>query len=38
MRVLESFELAHHGIVFGVGDFGRVEDVIEMFVAAQFLA
>jgi hypothetical protein len=38
MGGLEFLEVAHEGVVFGVGDLGRIEDVIEMLVPAELLA
>ena len=38
MLGLERFELVHERVVLGVGDFGRVHDVVEMLVAAQLSA
>ena len=38
MLGLERLQAAHQGVVFGVGDFGLVEDVVQVFVAAQLFA
>ena len=38
MRFFQRLQLAHHRVVLGVGDFGRVEHVIQMLVMPQFLA
>ncbi len=38
MGRLDFPEAAHERVVIGIGDFGLVEDVIEMLVAAQFVA
>ena len=35
---LEPLELVHERVVFGVGNFGRVEDVVEVLVVAQLMA
>ena len=35
--LFEGLEFAHAGVVFGVGDLGLVEDVIEVLVVAEFL-
>jgi hypothetical protein len=32
---LDALELVHEGVVLGVGDFGIVEDVIEVLVMAE---
>jgi hypothetical protein len=34
----ELLELAHEAVILGVGDLRGVEDVVEMFVAAEFFA
>ena len=38
MRRLQRLQLAHQRIVFGVGDFGRVQYVVQVLVVAQLLA
>ncbi len=38
MSFLQRLELAHQGVVFRVGDLGRVQHVIQVFVVAQLLA
>ena len=38
MRGFQLLELAHHRVVFRVGDFGRVQHVVQVFVMAQLLA
>ena len=38
MRGFQRLQLPHHRVVFGVGDLGRVQHVIQMLVVAQFLA
>ena len=38
MRGFEALELVHQRVVLGVGDFGRVEHVVEMLVAADLVA
>ncbi len=36
MRGLDRLQLVHQRVVLGVGDLRRIEDVIEVLVAAQF--
>ena len=36
VRGFDGLELVHQRVVLGVGDLGRVEDVIQVLVAAQF--
>ena len=36
--LFEGLELAHEGVVLGVGELGLIEDVIEVFVVAEILA
>ncbi len=38
MRGFERLQFAHHRVVFGVGDFRRIEHIVQMLVAAQFFA
>ena len=38
MRRFKSLQFVHQRVVLGVGDLGRVENVVEMLVAAQFFA